>query len=99
MDQSIAAIGFSAMSSEARLEVLRVLVRSGNCQLPVGELQKKTGIAASTLTHHLKALAGASLIEQEKQGREILIRARFDHLQALAAYILDECCEDEGVQS
>ena len=95
MDISLASQGFSAMGSEARLQVLRVLVRAGNTGLNVGEIQERTGIAPSTLAHHLKFLVGAGVLVQEKQGRTIFNRADFDHLKQLADFILDECCLDE----
>ena len=82
------------MGSESRLEVLRTLVKAGEDGLSVGDIQQRTGIPASTLAHHLKFLASAHLIEQEKQGRTIINRANFDHLKLLAAYILEECCAD-----
>jgi DNA-binding transcriptional ArsR family regulator len=90
-----AVSGFSAMGSQSRLEVLQSLVRAGNAGLSVGDIQNRTGIAASTLAHHLKFLSSADLILQEKQGRTILNRANFVHLQALATYILQECCTEE----
>ena len=51
------AQGFAAMGSEARLLVLKTLVRAGEAGLTVGEIQERTGIAPSTLAHHLKFLA------------------------------------------
>lgn len=92
-----AAQGFAAMGSEARLQVLRVLIRAGKAGLTVGDIQERTGIAPSTLAHHLKFLAGASVVEQEKQGRSVINRACFDQLSALADFILKECCADETV--
>lgn len=50
---------------------------------------------ASTLAHHLRFLASAGLIEQEKSGRAVISRAAFVHLEALAGYILKECCAEE----
>ena len=97
MDLSLAAQGFAAMGSEARMEVLRVLVRAGEAGLTVGEVRDRTGIAASTLAHHLKFLTGAEVVVQEKAGRSTICRANFTHLQTLAAYILSECCQDEGL--
>ena len=94
MDNVTASQGFSAMGSEARLEVLRALVRAGETGLQVGVIQDRTGIPASTLAHHLKFLAGAGLIEQERKGRAVVNRAAFDHLQDLAEFILKECCTD-----
>ncbi len=94
-DTSQAASGFSAMGSQARLDVLRLLVKAGTRGLPVGEIQARTGIVASTLAHHLKSLASANLIVQEKEGRVITSRANYTHLEALASFILTECCAEE----
>ena len=94
MDVELASQGFASMGSEARLAVLRCLVRAGEAGLSVGEIQERTDIAPSTLAHHLKFLTGADVILQEKIGRTIVNRANFDHLRALAAFILQECCAD-----
>lgn len=91
-----AAQGFAAMGSEARLDVLRTLVKAGPAGLSVGDIQARTGMAASTLAHHLRFLASAGLIEQEKTGRSVISRAAYDRLEALAGFILKECCSDTG---
>ena len=89
-----AAQGFAAMGSEARLRVLRTLVRAGAPGLSVGDIQDRTGIAPSTLAHHLKFLAAGGLVEQERVGRTTLNRASFDSLHELAHFIVCECCAD-----
>lgn len=94
MDQTEAAQGFAAMGSEARLSVLNCLIRAGEAGLTVGEIQSRTGIAASTLAHHLKFLAGAEVIRQTRQGRSVGCRADFERLRELAGFILTECCAD-----
>jgi len=93
-----AAQGFSAMGSESRLEVLQALVRAGEDGLRVGDIQERTGIAASTLAHHLKFLNAANLIVQRKQGRIIMSTANFDYLNALAGFILENCCSEAGAK-
>lgn len=90
-----AAQGFAAIGSEARLQVLLVLVRAGGGGLTVGEIQDRTGMAASTLAHHLRFLTSAGLVDQKKQGRTICNRAVYARLELLAGYILSECCADE----
>ncbi|MGR3622343.1 ArsR/SmtB family transcription factor [Pseudophaeobacter sp.] len=90
-----AAQGFAAMGSEARLQVLRCLIRAGHQGVTVSEIQDRTGIAPSTLAHHLKFLTGADVVQQERVGRSILNRANFDQLQRLADFILSECCADQ----
>ncbi|MBO6758767.1 MAG: helix-turn-helix transcriptional regulator [Roseibium sp.] len=89
-----AAQGFAALGSEARLQVVLTLVKAGPDGLTVGDIQARTGIAASTLAHHLKFLAAAELIQQEKAGRSVINRAAFNHLEHLAGFILKECCAD-----
>ena len=89
-----AAEGFAAMGAEPRLEVLKILVRAGDDGLAVGDIQARTNIAPSTLAHHLKSLSAAGLIEQQRIGRTVLNRANYSHLQALATFIVDECCAD-----
>jgi len=88
------AQGFAAMGSEARLQLVLTLVRAGTSGLTIGEIQARTGMAASTLAHHLKFLTSAGLIEQEKLGRSVVNRASFSRLETLAAYILKQCCAD-----
>ena len=89
------AQGFAALGSEARLQVVLTLVKAGHKGLTVGDIQSRTGMAASTLAHHLKFLSSAGLVIQEKEGRSVVNRAAFDHLEALAGYILKECCAEE----
>ncbi len=90
-----AAQGFAAAGSEPRLDVLLVLVRAGTKGLSVGEIQERLDMPASTLSHHLRFLAAGNLIVQEKQGRTIINRAAFEHINSLAEYLLSECCADE----
>lgn len=94
MDTVTAAQGFSAMGSESRLDVLRTLVKAGDGGLTVGTIQERTGIPASTLAHHLKFLAGAGLVAQQRDGRTVFNHAEFEHLRELASFILEECCAD-----
>lgn len=90
-----AAQGFAAIGSEPRLDVLLALVRAGQNGLTVGEIQQRLGIPASTLSHHLRFLSAAGLIDQTKDGRTIHNRAAFAHIEALAGFLLRECCIDE----
>ena len=74
-DLALAASTFAALGSEQRLAVLRSLVRAGTDGLTIGELGHRTGVTGSTLTHHMKILAQAGLVTQEKQGRSIVCAA------------------------
>jgi len=94
LSEKIAAQGFAAVGSEARLSVLLSLVKAGDNGLTVGEIGSQLKIPASTLAHHLRHLADADLIIQEKQGREVNNVANFDYIKTLGEYILSVCCVD-----
>lgn len=94
LQTEIAAQGFAAAGSESRLIVLSTLVRAGSNGLSIGDIQNKTKIPASTLAHHLKFLAAGGLIEQHKQGRSVINKANYQHIEALAAFLTHECCAD-----
>lgn len=96
-DLTRAAAAFAALGSEQRLTVLRALVRAGPEGLSIGELGNRTQVSGSTLTHHMKILAASGLVEQSRQGRQIIcIAAAYDEVQALSEYLLTECCADAG---
>lgn len=89
-----AASAFAALGSEQRLLLVQTLVRAGPKGLPVGILGERADITGSTLTHHLKILSTAGLIEQSKEGRVIACTVVYSHLEALSEYLLRNCCAD-----
>lgn len=94
MNIDSASLGFAAVGSAPRLQVLTLLVRTGDAGLTTGDIQQKLDIPASTLTHHLKHLADGNVIKQVKQGRAMFNIANYDHLNLLAEFLLKECCLD-----
>ncbi len=51
------------------------------------------GVSPSGLSFHLKELTHAGLISQERASRHLIYRARFAQMNALLAYLTDNCCE------
>jgi len=95
LDLALAASTFAALGSKHRLAVLRALVRAGPEGLSIGELGARTGVTGSTLTHHMKILAQAGLVAQERRGRSIICAAvAYAELRALSEFLLRECCAD-----
>lgn len=92
-----AASTFAALGSEQRLAVLKTLVRAGPEGLSIGMLGERTGVTGSTLTHHMRVLSQAGLVEQIRQGRKIIcIAAAYERMEALSSYLLSECCADSS---
>ena len=83
MELSKAADTLKELGHPTRLSVYRELVKAGHQGLPVGELQKRLEIPASTLSHHLSALISVSLVHQERQGRTLFCHAHYESLDAL----------------
>lgn len=94
LDRAEAAAAFAALGSGVRLAILRALVRAGEAGLTVGALQQRLAIAGSTLSHHLRALMQAGVLEQRREGRTLVCRARYDRIRGLAAFLVSECCAD-----
>jgi len=89
-----AAQCFAALGSEQRLSVLQALVAAGPEGLTAGRLAERTGIAGSTLTHHLRFLCQSGLIEQERRGRQVISRAAFQRVENVSQYLLLNCCAE-----
>jgi ArsR family transcriptional regulator, arsenate/arsenite/antimonite-responsive transcriptional repressor len=91
-----AARQLEALGNPTRLKVYRVLVRAGDAGLPVGRLQQRVGVAASTLSHHLHRLILTWLVTQERQSTTLICRANYPAMDALLGFLADECCADAG---
>jgi ArsR family transcriptional regulator len=94
MNVEEAARQLEALGNPTRLRVYRSLVRAGDAGLPVGQLQRKLGLAASTLSHHLHRLILTGLVSQERQVTTLICRANYPTMDSLIGFLVDECCAD-----
>lgn len=83
-----------ALGNPTRLKVYRALVRAGDAGLPVGGLQERVGVPASTLSHHLRQLVLNDLVSQERHGTVLICRANYAAMRKLIGFLADECCAD-----
>jgi ArsR family transcriptional regulator len=94
---------FRALSNPHRLRLfLRLaacLPEGGTCadedmRRCVGDLGKDLGVAASTVSHHLKELRQAGLIHMERKGQSIECWVEPDTLRMLSEFFeIAPCCE------
>jgi DNA-binding transcriptional ArsR family regulator len=89
-----AAQQLEALGNATRLSIYRALVRAGDGGMPVGKLQGKLDIPASTLSHHIRRLVETELVSQERQATTLVCRAIYPSMNALIGYLSDECCAD-----
>jgi DNA-binding transcriptional ArsR family regulator len=99
MKLEIAARQLESLGSPVRLKIYRALVRAGDDGLACGVLQDKVGLAASTLSHHIRHLREAGLVSQERQGTTLICRTNYPAMNRLVGYLVDECCVEAGCQS
>ncbi len=92
MDTGTALACLSALSHQHRLGAFRALVQAGPAGLAVGELRARLDIPAATLSAHLNILRAAGLVSDLREGRVIRVSADFGRMDALVAYLGENCC-------
>ena len=88
----------AALAQSSRLGIFRALVQAGPAGLTPGDLSAQLEVAGNTLSFHLKELMHADLVSQERAGRNLIYRARFDHMQQVLAYLSDNCCQGSSCE-
>jgi ArsR family transcriptional regulator, arsenate/arsenite/antimonite-responsive transcriptional repressor len=83
---------FSAMGTEARLRILRLLLSAHPEGMVVGEVAEELEIPASTLSHHLDKLKNENLVQVQREGTFLRYTANTDALQELLGFLYAECC-------
>lgn len=93
MESSAVVRSLAALAQASRLQIFKAMVQAGPAGLTPGDLSERLGVAANTLSFHLKELMHAELVTQERAGRRLIYRAEFGRMQELLAYLSDNCCQ------
>jgi DNA-binding transcriptional ArsR family regulator len=94
MTQAVATL--TALGHAKRLAVFRHLVEAGPEGRMAGDLAAALDMPGATLSFHLKELSNAALIEAEPRGRYICYRANYVSMNALIAFLTENCCGGRG---
>lgn len=92
METTTALGALGALSHESRLAAFRQLVQAGPGGLSVGELRERLALPPATLTAHLNVLRAAALVEDQREGRVIRVRANYQRMNELLGYLTENCC-------
>lgn len=99
MEKQTAIDALSALAHPLRLDIFRDLVVAGPQGRTPGQLMETLGdIPSATMSFHLKELATAGLVTQERASRHIIYRAAYAQMNGLIAYLTEHCCEGAGGQ-
>jgi ArsR family transcriptional regulator, arsenate/arsenite/antimonite-responsive transcriptional repressor len=83
---------FSAMGTEPRLRIMRLLLAAHPQGMVAGEIGQELEIPASTLSHHLEKLKNEDLVKVRRESTFLWYSANTDGLQELLGFLYAECC-------
>ena len=83
---------FSAMGTEARLQIVQLLLTAHPDGLVVNEIQQELDIPNSTLSHHLDKLKAEGLVRVQRESTFLRYTANTDALRELLSFLYAECC-------
>ena len=82
----------SAMGTEPRLRIMRLLLSAHPDGLVVGAIQEELDIPNSTLSHHLEKLKNEGLVCVQRESTFLRYTANSESLQELLSFLYSECC-------
>lgn len=82
----------SAMGTEPRLRIVRLLLAAHPGGMVVGDICTELGIPSSTLSHHLEKLKNEALVKVRREGTFLWYSANTLALQELLGFLYAECC-------
>jgi ArsR family transcriptional regulator len=85
---TVLASSFAALADPTRLRLLSYIAASGADEVCACDLVEPSGRSQPTVSHHMKILVDAGLIEREKRGLWVwyrLVPSRLDDLRAVLA--------------
>src|SRR5271155_4054362 len=97
MDEKHAIAALGALAQETRLALFRLLVTCGAAGQPAGAIAERLGVQPSLLSFHLAQLVHAGLIPQRRVSRQLIYSAEYGAMNALLAYLTENCCGRDAV--
>ena len=83
---------FSAMGTEPRLRIMRLLLAAHPQGMIAGEIGAELEIPSSTLSHHLDKLKNEELVKVRRDSTFLWYSAHTEGLQELLGFLYAECC-------
>ncbi|MFL6415807.1 MAG: ArsR/SmtB family transcription factor [Bryobacteraceae bacterium] len=83
---------FSAMGTEPRLRIMRLLLAAHPTGTIAGEIGTELEIPPSTLSHHLEKLKNEDLVKVRRESTFLWYSANADALEELLGFLYAECC-------
>ncbi len=98
METKQASIIFEALSSDVRLDLFKLLVKSAPEGLVAGDIAKILDIPSTNLSFHLKAIVQSGLAFVEREGRFMRYKANIPLMLEIVAFLTEKCCAGDPEQ-
>src|ERR1700751_5890085 len=92
MKKPDALAALAGLAQDNRLDIFRLLVEAGRDGMPAGAVAEALKLAPNTLTFHFDRLRDAGLVTVRREGRSMIYAARYEAMNALIAYLTENCC-------
>jgi ArsR family transcriptional regulator len=81
---------FRLMSDPTRL---RIILACLDAPAAVGEMAEQLGISASLVSHHLRLLRAARLLQADRRGRQVFYAVQDEHVRSMLSDMVDHVAE------
>ncbi len=88
----------AALAQQSRLQIFRRLVVAGQEGMTPTRLCEALALPGTGLSFHLKELARAGLITQQRDGRNLIYRAAFATMAEVLDFLTMNCCEGQSCE-
>jgi len=82
---------FRLMSDPTRL---RIILACLDAPAAVGEMAERLGISASLVSHHLRLLRAARLLQADRRGRQVFYMVGDEHIRSMLTDMVDHVSEE-----
>jgi ArsR family transcriptional regulator, arsenate/arsenite/antimonite-responsive transcriptional repressor len=98
MKKPDALAALAGLAQDNRLDIFRLLVEASRDGMPAGAVADALDLAPNTLTFHFDRLRDAGLVTVRREGRSMIYAARYETMNALIAYLTENCCSGRPEQ-
>ncbi|MBB5691294.1 winged helix-turn-helix transcriptional regulator [Roseomonas alkaliterrae] len=86
---------FRLMSDPTRLKIILACL---DAPAAVGEMAERLGISASLVSHHLRLLRAARLLQADRRGRQVFYVVGDEHIRSMLTDMADHVSEEEPAE-
>ncbi|MBI4183443.1 MAG: helix-turn-helix transcriptional regulator [Proteobacteria bacterium] len=83
------------MSDPTRLGIILTCLHQ---QVSVGEMASKLKLSPSLVSHHLRLLRAARLLQAQRQGRQVFYLVADEHIRAVLTDMVDHVAEEREIE-